>query len=150
MNQVKSSGFTKQMARNMFYGGSVFFILVFVALIFDSERRIPQRSNAENITPAVIAGKKLWETRNCIGCHTLLGEGAYFAPELGNVFVRRGEDAGFKPFLQAWMKIQPLGVPGRRSMPQFHLSDQEVDDIAEFLKWTSKINTNQWPPNKEG
>ena len=66
MNQVKSSGFTKQMARNMFYGGSVFFILVFVALIFDSERRIPQRSNAEAITPAVIAGKKLWETRNCI------------------------------------------------------------------------------------
>ena len=72
MNQVKSSGFTKQMARNMFYGGSVFFILVFIALIFDSERRIPQRSNAEAITPAVIAGKKLWETRNCIGCHTLL------------------------------------------------------------------------------
>jgi nitric oxide reductase subunit C len=90
MNQVKSSGFTKQMARNMFYGGSVFFILVFVALIFDSERRIPQRSNAEAITPAVIAGKKLWETRNCIGCHTLLGEGAYFAPELGNVYPRRG------------------------------------------------------------
>jgi nitric oxide reductase subunit C len=35
-------------------------------------------------------------------------------------------------------------------MPQFKLSDQEVDDIAEFLKWSSKINTNGWPPNKEG
>jgi nitric oxide reductase subunit C len=31
MNQPKASGFTKQMARNMFYGGSVFFILIFVA-----------------------------------------------------------------------------------------------------------------------
>ena len=85
-----------------------------------------------------------------IGCHSLLGEGAYFAPELGNVFVRRGEDAAFKPFLQAWMKAQPLGVPGRRSMPQFNLSEQEVDDMAEFLKWTSKIDTNNWPPNREG
>ncbi|MFO5970802.1 nitric oxide reductase subunit NorC, partial [Pseudomonas aeruginosa] len=53
-------------------------------------------------------------------------------------------------FLQAWMNIQPLNVPGRRAMPQFHLSEGQVDDLAEFLKWSSKIDTNQWPPNKEG
>ena len=51
-----AGGFTKQMARNMFYGGSLFFILVFVALIFDSEHKIPQRSNAQAITPSVVAG----------------------------------------------------------------------------------------------
>lgn len=145
MNQVKSSGFTKQMARNMFYGGSVFFILVFVALIFDSERRIPQRSNAEAITPAVIAGKKLWETRNCIGCHTLLGEGAYFAPELGNVYPRRGPE-----FIKAWIQAQPTHVEGRRQMPQFNFTEQQLDDLVEFLKWTSKVNTENWPPNIEG
>lgn len=39
MTQAKAGGFTKQMARNMFYGGSLFFILVFAALIFDSERK---------------------------------------------------------------------------------------------------------------
>jgi nitric oxide reductase subunit C len=99
MNQVKSSGFTKQMARNMFYGGECVLHPAVCRLIFDTERRIPQRSNAEAITPAVIAGKKMWETRNCIGCHTLLGEGAYFAPELGNVYKRRGPD-----FIKAWMK----------------------------------------------
>ena len=84
MSQVHG-GFTKQMARNMFYGGTVFFSLLFAAIIFDSERRIPERSNAQAITPAVIAGKKVWETRNCIGCHTLLGEGAYF--EIGRAHV---------------------------------------------------------------
>ena len=145
-----SGGFTKSTARNIFYGGAAFFFLLFIGLTVDTVHSLPKRNAAAVLTEQVGRGKHLWETRNCIGCHTLLGEGAYFAPELGNVFVRRGEDAGFKPFLQAWMKIQPLGVPGRRSMPQFHLSDQEVDDIAEFLKWTSKINTNQWPPNKEG
>ena len=145
-----SASFTKSTARNIFYGGAVFFFLLFLALTLDTVQTLPKRDNRANLTEQVARGKNLWEVNNCIGCHTLLGEGAYFAPELGNVFVRRGEDAGFKPFLQAWMKIQPLGVPGRRSMPQFHLSDQEVDDIAEFLKWTSKINTNQWPPNKEG
>jgi nitric oxide reductase subunit C len=132
------------MARNMFYGGSMFFILVFVALIFDSERKIPQRSNAEAITPAVIAGKKLWETRNCIGCHTLLGEGAYFAPELGNVYKRRGPE-----FIKAWIQSQPTHTPGRRQMPQFNFSEQ-LNDLVEFLRWTGNINTEKWPPNIEG
>lgn len=145
MNQIKSGGFTKQMARNMFYGGSVFFILVFAGLIFDSERRIPARSNAQDITPAVINGKKLWETRNCIGCHTLLGEGAYFAPELGNVHQRRGPD-----FIKAWMKMQPTHIEGRRQMPQFNFTEQQLDDLVEFLRWSGNINTEKWPPNIEG
>jgi mono/diheme cytochrome c family protein len=79
-------GFTSQMARNIFYGGTLFFVLLFAVLIFDTEQRIPARSNSAELTPAVVRGKHLWETRNCIGCHTLLGEGAYFAPELGNVY----------------------------------------------------------------
>jgi nitric oxide reductase subunit C len=145
MNQAKSSGFTKQMARNMFYGGSVFFILVFVGLIFDSERKIPQRSNAQNLTESVIKGKKLWETRNCIGCHTLLGEGAYFAPELGNVYIRRGPD-----FIKAWIASQPTHTPGRRQMPQFNFTEAQLNDMVEFLKWTSEVNTENWPPNIEG
>jgi nitric oxide reductase subunit C len=141
----RQSRFTKQMARNMFYGGSVFFALLFAAIVFHSEQKIPQRSNAQAITPAVVAGKKIWETRNCIGCHTLLGEGAYFAPELGNVYKRRGPE-----FIKAWIKTQPTGVPGRRQMPQFNLSDQQLDDLTEFLKWTSEVNTEHWPPNIEG
>lgn len=144
MSQV-SGGFTKQMARNMFYGGSVFFALLFAAIVFHSETQIPQRSNAAAITPQVVAGKKIWETRNCIGCHTLLGEGAYFAPELGNVYARRGPD-----FIKAWMKAQPTGAPHRRQMPQFNLNDQQLDDLVEFLKWTGQINTEKWPPNIEG
>jgi len=136
-----SETFTKGMARNIYFGGSIFFFLIFLALTYHTEQTFPQRSNEAQLTESVI---------RCIGCHTLLGEGAYFAPELGNVFQRRGGEEGFKPFLHAWMKMQPLNVPGRRAMPQFNLSEQEVDDIAEFLKWSSKINTNGWPPNKEG
>ena len=143
-------GFTKQMARNIFYGGSLFFILVFVSLVFHSETVIPQRSNDAQITDAVVRGKHIWETRNCIGCHTLLGEGAYFAPELANVYARRGGDAGGGAFIKAWMKMQPTGVPGRRQMPQFNLTEQQLDDLVEFLKWTGQINAENWPPNIEG
>lgn len=140
-----SQGFTSQTARNIFYGGTTFFVLLFAVIVFDTEQRIPARSNVAELTPAVVRGKHIWETRNCIGCHTLLGEGAYFAPELGNVYTRRGGD-----FIKAWMKSQPTGAPGRRQMPNFHLNDQQLDDLTEFLKWTSKINTENWPPNVEG
>ena len=145
-----SETFTKGMARNIYFGGSVFFILIFLALTFHTEKTIPERTNEHLMNEAVVRGKLVWEQNNCIGCHTLLGQGAYFAPELGNVFVRRGGEEQFNGFLHAWMAAQPLGVPGRRAMPQFNLSDREVDDLAEFLKWTSKIDTNDWPPNREG
>jgi nitric oxide reductase subunit C len=35
-------------------------------------------------------------------------------------------------------------------MPQFNFTEQQLDDLVEFLKWTSKINTEKWPPNIEG
>ncbi len=140
-----SGTFTTSMARNIFYGGTVFFLLLFLALTFDTTGALPKRDNRENLTPQVIAGKKIWETRNCIGCHTLLGEGAYYAPELGNVYKRRGGD-----FIKAWIKSQPTNAPGRRQMPQFNLSEKELDDLVAFLKYTSEINTANWPPNIEG
>lgn len=140
-----SETFTKGMARNIFYGGAVFFFLLFVGLTFDTVQGLPQRDHRENITDSVARGKHIWETRDCVGCHTILGEGAYFAPELGNVYKRRGGD-----FIKAWIKAQPTGAPGRRQMPQFNLTDQQLDDVVEFLKWTSEVNTNKWPPNIEG
>jgi len=139
--------FTKTMARNIFYGGSAFFFLLFLALTFDTSRALPDRDNRGAITEKVALGKQVWETNNCIGCHTLLGEGAYFAPELGNVYTRFGNS---KDAIIAWIKAQPTGVPGRRQMPQFNLSDKELDAIAEFLKYASEINAAKWPPNING
>lgn len=140
-----SGGFTKAMARNIFYGGAVFSFLLFVGLTFDTHQKLPQRDNRSSLTESVARGKRVWETNNCIGCHTLLGEGAYFAPELGNVYARRGPE-----FIKAWIKMQPTNVPGRRQMPQFNLTDRQLDDLVEFLKYTNGINAANWPPNIEG
>lgn len=139
---------TKSMARNIFYGGSLFFFLVFVGLSMHTTEELPKRDNRENINEMVILGKKVWEDNNCLGCHTLLGEGAYFAPELGNVYIRFGNS---KEAIKGFIASRPKeGIPGRRSMPQFNLSEQELEAIAEFLKWTSEVNTNNWPPNIQG
>jgi nitric oxide reductase subunit C len=133
------------MARNIFYGGTVFFFLLFLALSFDTHSQLPKRDHRADITPQVAEGKKLWEVNNCIGCHTLMGEGAYFAPELGNVYKRRGPD-----FIKAWIASQPTGTPGRRQMPNFHFTDAQLDAIVAFLKHVDSINDANWPPNDQG
>ena len=141
-----SGTFSASAARNVFLGGTIFFFLVFLGLTYNTQQQLPQRDQRAQLSnPQIAAGKKLWETNNCIGCHTLLGEGAYFAPELGNVYKRRGPE-----FIKAWIKGQPTGAPGRRQMPQFNLSDKDLDDMVAFLKYAGEINTNNWPPNIEG
>ena len=143
-----SGAFTKSTARNIFYGGSVFFFLLLVVLTFDTVKSLPERDHRENITPQVVLGKKMWEDHNCIGCHTLMGEGAYFAPELANVYDRFGQSTDA---IVAFIQSRPAeGIPGRRSMPQFNMSTEELEAVAAFLKWTSEIDDANWPPNIQG
>lgn len=145
---------TKTMARNVFYGGSIFFIVIFVILSVHSVKYITGTSTASaELTDAVARGKRVWEENACINCHTLLGEGAYFAPELVNVMTRWGvQDDPEEAFetLLGWMESQPSGIEGRRQMPQFNLSDEQVRDLSEFFLWINKIDSQSWPPNDAG
>jgi nitric oxide reductase subunit C len=145
---------TKAMARNIFLGGSLFFIVIFVGLTLHSHRYIVNVSTASmELTDSVVRGKHVWEKHSCINCHSLHGEGAYFAPEVGNVMTRWGvlddADASFEA-LKAWMDAQPSGVEGRRQMPAFGLTDEEYRDLSEFLRWSDKMDTQDWPPNDAG
>jgi len=145
---------TKSMARNIFYGGSLFFLLIFIGLAWNSSRYIITTSTASAaLTPSVAAGKHLWEQKVCINCHSILGEGAYFAPELGNVMTRWGvqdDPAAAFDMLKGWMQSMPSGTEGRRQMPQFNLTDDEYRNVADFLLWTNRIRTQGWPPNDAG
>jgi nitric oxide reductase subunit C len=149
-----SDRFTKAAARNIFYGGSIFFFVVFIGLTAHTHYYIRSTSTDEKtLSDAVARGKRVWEKNACINCHTLLGEGAYFAPELGNVWVRyggRSDPKAAREGLIAWMRSQPSGVEGRRQMPNFHLNDQDVNDLIDFLEFTSRVNTQGWPPNNAG
>lgn len=144
---------TKTMARNVFYGGSLFFILIFVGLSAHSHFWIANAPTGATLTDSVARGKRVWEHNACINCHSILGEGAYFAPELGNVMARWGvanDPAAARETLKAWMQSMPTNIQGRRQMPAFRLTDQEHQDLADFLLWVGTIDTQKWPPNKAG
>lgn len=145
---------TKAMSRNIFYGGSIFFILIFLGLSVHSHLYIVNTSTAAMpLTPSVELGKRVWEVNACINCHTLHGEGAYFAPEVGNVMTRWGvvddPESAFTT-LKAWMESQPTGIEGRRQMPLFILTDEEMRGLSDFLIWADKTDTKNWPPNDAG
>lgn len=137
--------FSRAMARNIFLGGSLFFLAIYAVLSVDTWRQIPIRDHADKMTASAKRGKYLVDSNNCVGCHTVNGEGAYFAPELANVYPRRGPD-----FIKGWIQAQPTGAPGRRQMPHFNFSDGDFTDLNAYFEWLSHIDTNGWPPNIQG
>jgi nitric oxide reductase subunit C len=52
--------------------------------------------------------------------------------------------------LKGWMESQPSGIRGRRQMPNFNLTDEEIRNLSDFLIWTNTIDTQGWPPNDAG
>lgn len=118
--------------------------LLFAVLTIDSHRRFPALTNAENISAQVVQGKDVWHKYNCINCHTLFGEGAYYAPDLTKITQHRGE-----AYLQAYMR-DPSNFYDeerhRRLMPRQDLSDQEIDDLIVFLDWVANVDNQGWPP----
>ncbi len=131
---------SKSTARNFFLGTTILFSLVFLGMTVDTIRQTPKRTNAHNLTPLVAQGQKIWTDNNCMGCHTLMGEGAYYAPELTKVYERRGA---------AWIKMlikDPQAMyPGERKMVQYDFTDQEIDALIAFFKWVGEIDLNGFP-----
>src|SRR5512143_1323078 len=118
--------------------------LAFLALTIDSHRQFPRLTHEDKMTPQVLAGKHVWHKNNCTNCHTLLGEGAYYAPDLTKIATQRG--AGYlKAFLHDPSQFYDEQKV-RRAMPKPHLSDQEIDDVIAFLDWIAHIDTQGWPP----
>ncbi len=76
-----------------------------------------------------------------MGCHTILGEGAYYAPELTKVIERRGPEY-VKVVLTSKIPWQPRG----RKMVAYGFSDKEAEDLIAFFKWIGETDLNNFPP----
>ncbi len=119
-------------------------VLVFLGLTIDSHRQFPTLTHAENITPEVTRGKDVWHENNCINCHTLFGEGAYYAPDLTKITQHRGA-----PYLTAFLKDPARFYDEqrhRRLMPNQNLSDADIAALIAFLDWVANVDNQGWPP----
>jgi nitric oxide reductase subunit C len=135
---------TKRQTRLFFAVGTTVFAAIFVGLTIHSHTRFASLTHAEAITADVIAGKHVWHRKNCINCHTLLGEGAYYAPDLTKIAQQRGE-VYLRQFLQDPARFYSEERHGRL-MPNPRLSDQQITEVIAFLTWVSNIDNQNWPP----
>ena len=131
---------SKSAARRFFVIGTVLCFGAFVLLTIDTLKRIPDQTNQAEMNEFVVRGKHLWDVKNCMGCHTLLGEGAYYAPELTRVFERRGPD-----FIAAMLRDPEAMYPGQRRMENYGFTEDEISDLVSFLEWIGTMDLNGFP-----
>src|SRR5690606_18754379 len=135
---------TKRHTRLFFIGGTLLFALIFLGLTIDSHRQFGALTNAENITEDVVEGKHVWHRNNCINCHTLFGEGAYYAPDLTKITKQRG-GAYLTAFLRDPSQFYSEETH-RRLMPDPDLTDAEIAPVIAFLDWVAEVAHQGWPP----
>ena len=134
----------KKQTRLFAIGSSLLAALVFIGMTIDSHRQFGKLTHAENITPSVARGKNVWHKNNCINCHTLFGEGAYYAPDLTKITKLRGE-AYLTAYLRDPSKFYDE-TRHRRLMPKQNLSETEITDLIAFMDWISNVDNQGWPP----
>jgi nitric oxide reductase subunit C len=135
---------TKRGTRLFFAAGTLVASLAFIGLTIDSHRQFGRLTNEANLTADVIEGKHVWHRKNCVNCHTLLGEGAYYAPDLTRITQQRGA-----PYLRAFLTDPSTFYNeerDRRLMPNPDLTEQEIDQVIAFLEWVAGIDNQRWPP----
>lgn len=96
-------------------------------------------------------GKLTLQAKNCINCHTVLGNGAYYAPDLTKAWLDPywGDSASREQAMIDFIKdpSEKLHNSVNRRMPKLGVTDEEARGVVAFLKWMSAIDTNGFPYN---
>lgn len=96
-------------------------------------------------------GKLTLQAKNCINCHTVLGNGAYYAPDLTKAWLDPywGDSASREQTMIDFIKdpSEKLHNNVNRRMPKLGVTDEEARGVVAFLKWMSAIDTNGFPYN---
>jgi len=96
----------------------------FIAYSFDLYVNPPMEGVEKSATGSLEEqGKLLWQEKNCISCHQLYGLGGHLGPDLTNISTQRSPE-----YIEAFL------ISGTNVMPNFHLSEQEIEALKAFLK----------------
>ncbi|BEH08957.1 hypothetical protein GSUET_05690 [Geobacter sulfurreducens subsp. ethanolicus] len=133
---------TKKIAFWIFLLGTLSSAVLFLGLTVDTHRQVASLSHADKLSENVVAGKRAFEKYNCNDCHTILGFGGYYAPDLTKVVQRVGED-GVRYRVR---HPEEAFAKSARKMPQQHVSEVEIENLVAFFNWVGEIDNGDWPP----
>lgn len=128
---------SKSQARAFFLGGTLVTFLIFIGLTIYSFMPRNDQTHYSDITKGVVRGKEIWESNNCMGCHTIMGEGGYYAPELTKVLERRGEG-----YIKAVLMSPVPWAPRERKMVAYKMNEADADAMVAYFKWVGNLDLN--------
>jgi nitric oxide reductase subunit C len=122
-----------------------------VPVIGQEEPLFGKKLTEEEAEALVSKGKLTTQAKNCMNCHTLLGNGAYFAPDLTKAWLDPswGSKEAREQLMVDFLKdpSDKLHNAVGRRMPNLGITDEEARAVVAFLKWMSSIDTNGFPYN---
>lgn len=133
---------TKKTAFWIFLLGTLSSSVLFLGLTWDTHRQVATLANVDKLSDQAVSGKRTFEKHNCNDCHTILGFGGYYAPDLTRVVRRVGEE-GIRFRVTSPEKAFERSF---RKMPHQGLSEGEISDLIAFFRWVGEVNNNDWPP----
>lgn len=136
---------TLKNARIIFWAGALISAAIFGWMTFDFHQNEEKYASVSKIDDQVVAGKKVWHKYNCNDCHTILGFGGYYAPDMTKAYYRLGEN-NIKAIV---MHPEEIYKDSFRKMPNLGVSEEEAENLVKFLHWTADIENRQWPPQDE-
>ena len=129
-----------------------------VPVIGEKEPFFGKEWSPEEAAELLHLGKLTSQAKNCMNCHTLLGNGAYYAPDLTKAWIdpmwkdggalqgmtgKSTKEEAMAEFLQ-----HPSQYPTHaRMMPNLDITPEEAKGLVAFLKHMSSIDTNGFPRN---
>jgi len=107
----------------------------------------------EEANALIHKGKLTIQAKNCMDCHTLLGNGAYYAPDLTKAWLDPTWETlasayGGKEYAIAkFLENPPAMAMHERKMPNLGITPEEAKAVVAYLKFMSAIDTNGFPRN---
>jgi nitric oxide reductase subunit C len=115
----------------------VILILVVLVCIYNGFLYFNKNSSTTTfMSKSSINGEDLWQKNNCAACHQLYGLGGYLGPDLTNII---SDTLKGDKYVAAFLNS------GTKSMPKFHFSEREKEEIVAFLTHVDKTG---FYPNK--
>lgn len=117
------------MRRNQVVRLLLFLLIAVVAWFYFNPPRF-WLNLTKQVEPTAAVGAELVEAYDCRSCHRIAGQGALKAPALDGIIPHSDDPAQVTTRL--WLR-NPKAVRADTAMPNFHLSDSEIDAILIYL-----------------
>lgn len=111
---------------------AVIFLALSAASFMDSRGQVVP-SKVSYAGHDAVAGKRVFQAYNCMGCHTVVGNGAYFGPDLTKLYGKVGP-AWIEAFLPSAGSWPTSGAVRLQLQNKAVAAEAGVDSIAAYLE----------------